>query len=77
MICLQVVATLTYADSGENVEQTDEGEAPLLTTNDGIECACWDKPSKLINGRALFRLKISQVLYICMQNLSLSYKLII
>ncbi|XP_071691889.1 SH2 domain-containing protein A-like [Rutidosis leptorrhynchoides] len=58
---MEVFATLTYADNGEHVENTDDSETPLLTTSDGIEFASCDRPSKLINGRASFRLKISQL----------------
>ena len=43
------------------MEKPDDAEAPLLTNYDGIEYASCDRPSKLINGRASFKLKISQV----------------
>lgn len=50
-----------YVDSDAPVEKPNDAEAPLLTSYDGIEFASWDRPSKLINGRASFKLKISQV----------------
>ncbi|KAI7746679.1 hypothetical protein M8C21_018291, partial [Ambrosia artemisiifolia] len=58
---MEVVATLTYADNGAHVEKPDDLEAPLLTSYDGIEFATCDRPSKLVNGRASFKLKISQL----------------
>ncbi|KAK9076257.1 hypothetical protein SSX86_004590 [Deinandra increscens subsp. villosa] len=58
---MEVVASLIYADNGAHVEKSDDSEAPLLTSYDGIEFASWDRPSKLVNGRASFKLKISQV----------------
>ncbi|KAI3789520.1 hypothetical protein L2E82_02319 [Cichorium intybus] len=58
---LEVVATLTYADNYAHVEKPDDAEAPLLTSYDGMEFASWDRPSTLINGRASFKLKISQL----------------
>ncbi|XP_024980132.1 SH2 domain-containing protein A isoform X2 [Cynara cardunculus var. scolymus] len=58
---MEVIASLTYADNGAYVEKPDDAEAPLLTSYDGIEFASWDRPSKLINGRASFKLKISQL----------------
>lgn len=58
---MEVIASLTYADNGAQVEKPDDAEAPLLTSYDGIEFASWDRPSKLINGRASFKLKISQL----------------
>lgn len=50
-----------YADNGTPVEKTSDGEAPLLV-HDGVEFASYDRPIKLLHGRASFRLKISQVL---------------
>ncbi|KAM7503873.1 hypothetical protein LguiB_002777 [Lonicera macranthoides] len=58
---MEVVASLLYADNEALVEKPDDAEAPLLTSYDGIEFASWDRPSKLINGRASFKLKISQL----------------
>lgn len=55
------MASLLYADNEAPVEKPIDAEAPLLTSYDGIEFASWDRPSKLINGRASFKLKISQV----------------
>ncbi|XP_073284064.1 SH2 domain-containing protein B-like [Primulina huaijiensis] len=58
---LEVVASLLYADNGAPVENTNDGEPPLLISYDGIEFASPDRPCKLINGRASFKLKISQL----------------
>ncbi|XP_017253328.1 SH2 domain-containing protein B [Daucus carota subsp. sativus] len=58
---VEVVASLLYADNEAPVEKPIDAEAPLLTSYDGIEFASWDRPSKLINGRASFKLKISQL----------------
>ncbi|KAK1399203.1 STAT transcription factor [Heracleum sosnowskyi] len=58
---LEVVASLLYADDETPVEKPIDAEAPLLTSYDGIEFASWDRPSRLINGRASFKLKISQL----------------
>lgn len=58
---MEVVASLWYADNGAPVENPDDAEAPLLTSYDGIEFACCDRPSKLANGRASFKLKIAQL----------------
>ncbi|XP_050943893.1 SH2 domain-containing protein B-like isoform X3 [Cucumis melo] len=58
---LEVVASLTYADSGEAVEKSGDEEAPLLASYDGVEFASSDRPSKLLHGRASFKLKISQL----------------
>lgn len=44
------------------MERTSDGEAPLLTSYDGIEFDSHDRPSKVLHGRASFKLKISQVL---------------
>lgn len=60
-IVLKVVASLLYADNDARVQDTNDAEAPLLTSYDGIEYAASDRPSKLISGRASFKLKISQV----------------
>ncbi|KAL3508811.1 hypothetical protein ACH5RR_028212 [Cinchona calisaya] len=58
---MEVVASLLYADNGAYVQETNDAEAPLLTSYDGIEYAASDRPSKLISGRASFKLKISQL----------------
>ncbi|KAL6506884.1 hypothetical protein OROHE_022321 [Orobanche hederae] len=58
---LEVVASLLYADNEAPVENTTDAEPPILTSSDGIEYACYDRPCKLINGRASFKLKISQL----------------
>ncbi|XP_039155589.1 SH2 domain-containing protein A-like [Eucalyptus grandis] len=50
-----------YANSGSLVEKTSDDEAPLLTSYDGIEFDSYEKPSKLLHGRASFKLKISQL----------------
>ena len=51
-----------YADDGSPVARVrEEGEAPLLTTLEGVEYAAGEKPLKLHHGRAVFKLKISQV----------------
>lgn len=60
---LKVVASLVYADDEAPVEKPVDDEAPLLTNYDGIEYASSDRPSKVISGRASFKLKISQVPY--------------
>lgn len=62
LFVFQVVASLQYADNGLPVEKPNDAEAPLLTSYDGIEFASSARPSKLIHGRATFKLKISQVL---------------
>lgn len=62
---LEVVASLLYADSGAPVEKPDDAEAPLLTSYDGIEFASSDRPSRLLHGRASFKLKISQLSSTC------------
>lgn len=49
------------------MEKTSDGEAPLLF-HDGIEFASCDRPVKLLQGRASFRLKISQVLRLGLKN---------
>ncbi|XP_044496422.1 SH2 domain-containing protein B-like [Mangifera indica] len=58
---LEVIASLLYADNGGPVEKTSDGEAPLLTSYDGIEYASCDRPSKMLHGFASFKLKISQL----------------
>jgi hypothetical protein len=50
-----------YADNGALVENTTDAEAPLLASYDGIEYASCERPSKMLQGRASFKLKISQV----------------
>ncbi|VFQ80761.1 unnamed protein product [Cuscuta campestris] len=57
----EVVASLVYADSEEPVEKPSDAEAPLLSSYDGVESTSSDRPSKLIQGRASFKLKISQL----------------
>ncbi|XP_020205835.1 SH2 domain-containing protein A isoform X1 [Cajanus cajan] len=57
----QVFASLLYADTGAPVENTTDNEAPLLATYDGIEFSSCERPSKLLLGRASFKLKISQL----------------
>lgn len=51
-----------YLDNGAPVERTSDGEAPLLASYDGLEFTSYERPSKLLHGRASFKLKISQVL---------------
>ncbi|XP_016451086.1 SH2 domain-containing protein A isoform X2 [Nicotiana tabacum] len=58
---VEVVALLVYADDEAPVEKPVDDEAPLLTNYDGIEYASSDRPSKVISGRASFKLKISQL----------------
>ncbi|XP_057766352.1 SH2 domain-containing protein A isoform X2 [Salvia miltiorrhiza] len=58
---LEVVASLLYADNGVPVENTTDAEPPLLMNCDGIEYASHNRLCKLINGRASFKLKISQL----------------
>lgn len=43
------------------MEKSGDEEAPLLASYDGVEFASIDRPSKLLHGRASFKLKISQV----------------
>lgn len=62
LFLLQVIASLVYADNGAPVEKTSDGEAPLLASQDGVEFASCDRPSKMLHGHASFKLKISQVL---------------
>ncbi|RZB65603.1 SH2 domain-containing protein A [Glycine soja] len=56
----EVFASLLYADTGAPVENTADDEAPLLASYDGIEFSSCERPSKLLLGRASFKLKISQ-----------------
>ncbi|KAB1216366.1 hypothetical protein CJ030_MR4G000599 [Morella rubra] len=58
---IEVAASLLYADNGTLVENTTDGEAPLLASYDGIEYASCERPCKLLQGRASFKLKISQL----------------
>lgn len=58
---IEVVASLLYADDGALVEDTIDAESPLLASYDGIEFASCERPSKLLQGRASFKLKISQL----------------
>lgn len=59
---MEIVASLLYADNGTLVEKTsDETEAPLLISSDGVEFPSTDKPVSLLRGRAIFKLKISQL----------------
>ncbi|CAI0440786.1 unnamed protein product [Linum tenue] len=58
----EVTASLLYADNGRPVEKTSDDEPPLLASYEGFEFPSCDRPSKLMNGRTSFKLKISQVL---------------
>ncbi|KAK4398269.1 SH2 domain-containing protein A [Sesamum angolense] len=58
---LEVAAALLYADNKAPVENTIDAEPPLLMSYDGIEYASHERPCKLINGCASFKLKISQL----------------
>ncbi|XXG75668.1 hypothetical protein AAC387_Pa08g0190 [Persea americana] len=59
---MELFAFLVYADNGAPVEKPkDDAEAPLLISYDGVEFPSSDRPIKLINGRASFKLKISQL----------------
>lgn len=62
LLLLQVIASLAYYDNGAHVDKTSDGEPPLLAIHDGIEFASCDRPTKVVQGRASFKLKISQVL---------------
>ncbi|CAN4103009.1 unnamed protein product [Withania somnifera] len=57
----EVVASLVYSDNEAPVEKPVDADAPLLTSYDGIEYASSERPSKVISGRASFKLKISQL----------------
>ncbi|CAH9147626.1 unnamed protein product [Cuscuta epithymum] len=66
---VEVAATLVYADTITPVEKSSDAEAPLLTMYDGVESASAERPSKLIQGRASFKLKISQLSSKCSNRL--------
>ncbi|KAK4285820.1 hypothetical protein QN277_002466 [Acacia crassicarpa] len=70
----EVFASLLYADTGAPVENTTDAEAPLLVSLDGNEYSAHERPSKLLQGRASFKLKISQLSSKC-DNRSRSTKL--
>ncbi|TVU31639.1 hypothetical protein EJB05_23334, partial [Eragrostis curvula] len=58
----EVIASLVYADNGTLVEKSrDDSEPPLLITCEGIEYPAISRPIPVIRGRALFKLKISQL----------------
>lgn len=58
----EVVASLVYADNGTVVEKSrDDSEPPLLITCEGLEYPAISRPLPIIRGRALFKLKISQL----------------
>uniref|UniRef100_A0A0E0E9S8 SH2 domain-containing protein n=1 Tax=Oryza meridionalis TaxID=40149 RepID=A0A0E0E9S8_9ORYZ len=58
----KIVASLVYADNGALVEKSrDDSEPPLLISCDGIEYPAVSRPLPIIRGRALFKLKISQL----------------
>ncbi|KAL1358089.1 SH2 domain-containing protein A isoform X2 [Arachis hypogaea] len=57
----EVYASLLYADTRAPVENTIDEEAPILASYDGIEFPSYERPSKLLLGRASFKLKISQL----------------
>ncbi|MED6150338.1 hypothetical protein PIB30_071369 [Stylosanthes scabra] len=57
----EVYASLLYADTRTPVENTTDEEAPILASYDGIEFPSYERPSKLLLGRASFKLKISQL----------------
>lgn len=63
---------LIYVDNDAPVERTTDGEAPLLASYDGIEFDSDDRPSKVLHGRASFKLKISQVLCLLKEKKMLS-----
>ncbi|KAJ6292860.1 hypothetical protein OIU78_024938 [Salix suchowensis] len=58
---LEIFASLIYVDNGFPVEKTSDDEDPLLTSCDGIEFSNYDRPGKLLHGRASLKLKISQL----------------
>lgn len=59
---IQIVASLVYADTGVVVEKSrDDAEAPLLISCEGLEYPATSKPLPILRGRALFKLKISQL----------------
>lgn len=58
----QIVASLVYADSGALVEKSrDDAEPPLLIACEGLEYPAESRPLRILRGRALFKLKISQL----------------
>ncbi|CAL4915653.1 unnamed protein product [Urochloa decumbens] len=58
----EVVASLIYADNGTVVEKSrEDSEPPLLITCEGLEYPAISRPLPVIHGRALFKLKISQL----------------
>ncbi|KAJ1296187.1 hypothetical protein BS78_01G280200 [Paspalum vaginatum] len=58
----EIVASLVYADNGTVVEKSrDDSEPPLLITCEGLEYPAISRPLPIIRGRALFKLKISQL----------------
>ncbi|PAN48377.1 hypothetical protein PAHAL_9G378600 [Panicum hallii] len=58
----EVVSSLVYADNGMVVEKSrDDSEPPLLITCEGLEYPAISRPLPIIRGRALFKLKISQL----------------
>ncbi|KAF0930137.1 hypothetical protein E2562_030306, partial [Oryza meyeriana var. granulata] len=58
----EIVASLVYADNGALVEKSrDDSEPPLLISCDGLEYPAVSRPLSIIRGRALFKLKISQL----------------
>ena len=52
------------------MEKTSDDEDPLLASCDGIEFASYDRPGKLLHGRASLKLKISQVVMSDLKNVS-------
>ncbi|VAH06237.1 unnamed protein product [Triticum turgidum subsp. durum] len=58
----QIVASLVYADNGALVEKSrDDAEPPLLIACEGLEYPAESRPLPILRGRALFKLKISQL----------------
>ncbi|XP_006662079.2 SH2 domain-containing protein A-like [Oryza brachyantha] len=58
----EIAASLVYADNGALVEKSrDDSEPPLLISCDGLEYPAVSRPLPIIRGRALFKLKISQL----------------
>ncbi|KAH9627280.1 hypothetical protein KSS87_014148, partial [Heliosperma pusillum] len=57
----KVVASLIYADDWSPVEKAEENAAPLLVIYDGLEFPSRDKPIKIFEGRASFKMYISQL----------------
>lgn len=58
---MEVYASLLYDDNREPVEESQDVEPPLLAAYDGLEFVSSHRPSKLLHGRASFKLKISQL----------------